>query len=67
MARRRSRQWSQKPAMKPQQILESSCWDRIELSLGDPDKLFLQSGEQIFGTRICDGGDVADEENRCNA
>jgi hypothetical protein len=28
--------------MKPQQILESSCWERIELSLGDPDKLFLR-------------------------
>jgi hypothetical protein len=27
--------------MKPQQFLESSCWERIELSLGDPDKLFL--------------------------
>jgi hypothetical protein len=52
--------------MKPQQILEFSCWDRIELSLGDPDKLFLRSGKQILGWRIGDRGDVADEEDRSN-
>jgi hypothetical protein len=52
--------------MKPQQILEYSCWGRIELSLGDPDKLFLRSGKQIFGLRIGDRGDAADEEDRSN-
>jgi len=66
MARRRSRQWSQKPARKSQQIFESSCWERIELSLGDPDKLILRLGKINFRVESPHSRDVADEEDHFN-
>src|SRR5207253_11250934 len=67
MARRRSRQWSQKPARKSQQIFESSCWERIELSPGDPDKLFLRFGKINFRVESPHSRDVADEEDHFKA
>src|SRR5436190_8375612 len=50
-AQRRWRRSSQKPALKPQQILESSCWERIELSGGVPDKLFLRPATGLLHKR----------------
>src|SRR5207247_11291249 len=57
MARRRSRRWSQKPAMKAQQVFEWSCLGEIELSEGERDKLCLRLWEKIFGSRFWYGGE----------
>ena len=67
MARRRSRRWSQKPALKSQQIFESSCWERIELSLGDPDKLILRLEARFFGGESLAAVTVVAEEDSSNA